>query len=66
MNLNPTKLVALLNEEDILGTDFLYWPCLVGKDIVFRFIIKYSSLRDFGPLGNNNRSIYFYMRISER
>ncbi len=22
---------------------------LVGKDIVFRFIIKYSSLRDFGP-----------------
>jgi hypothetical protein len=20
-----------------------------GKDIVFRFIIKYSSLRDFGP-----------------
>jgi hypothetical protein len=28
-----------------------------GKDIVFRFIIEYSSLRDFGPLGNNNRSI---------
>ncbi len=23
--------------------------CLVGKDIVFRFIIEYSSLRDFGP-----------------
>jgi hypothetical protein len=21
-----------------------------GKDIVFRFIIEYSSLRDFGPL----------------
>jgi hypothetical protein len=35
-----------------------------GKDIiVFRFIIEYSSLRDFGlPLGNNNRS----MRIFER
>jgi hypothetical protein len=34
------------------------------KDIVFRFIIEYSSLRDFyRPLGNNNRSIYFYMRI---
>ncbi len=31
-----------------------------GKDIVFRFIIEYSSLRDFyRPLGNNNRSIYF-------
>jgi hypothetical protein len=29
-------------------------PCfigfaLLGKDIVFRFIIAYSSLRDFGP-----------------
>jgi len=22
---------------------------LVGKDIVFRFIIEYTSLRDFGP-----------------
>ncbi len=22
---------------------------LAGKDIVFRFIIEYSSLRDFGP-----------------
>jgi hypothetical protein len=33
---------------------------LVGKDIiVFRFIIEYSSLRDFyRPLGNNNRSIF--------
>jgi hypothetical protein len=29
-----------------------------GKDIVFRFIIEYSSLRDFWPLGNNNRSIF--------
>ncbi len=27
-----------------------------GKDIVFRFIIEYSSLRDFGPL--SNRSIF--------
>jgi hypothetical protein len=36
-----------------------YWP---GKDIiVFRFIIEYRSLMDFGPLGNNNnnRSICF-------
>ncbi len=24
---------------------------------MFRFIIEYSSLRDFGPFGNNNRSI---------
>jgi hypothetical protein len=22
---------------------------LVGKDIVFKFIIEYSSLKDFGP-----------------
>jgi hypothetical protein len=29
---------------------------LVGKDIVLRFIIEYTSLKDFGPLGNN-RSI---------
>ncbi len=38
----------------------IYWP--VGKDIVFRFIIEYSSLRDFyWPLGNNNnnRSILY-------
>jgi hypothetical protein len=46
---------------------FAHWPCFVlkhfcpnllfvayqGKDIVFRFIIEYSSLRDFGPLGDN-------------
>jgi len=36
----------------------IYVPCLalVGKDIVLRFIIEYTSLKDFGPLGNN-RSI---------
>jgi hypothetical protein len=29
----------------------LAWPGLAyqGKDIVFRFIIEYRSLRDFGP-----------------
>ncbi len=26
-----------------------YWLVYQGKDIVFRFIIGYSSLRDFGP-----------------
>jgi hypothetical protein len=31
----------------------------IGKDIVFRFIIEYGSLRYLGPLGNNNnRSIF--------
>ncbi len=33
----------------IIITHLIYWPCPVGNDIVFRFIIKYSSLRDFGP-----------------
>jgi hypothetical protein len=28
---------------------FLALPTTKGKDIVFRFIIEYSSLRDFGP-----------------
>jgi hypothetical protein len=45
----------------------LYCFCLLayqGKDIVFRFIIvrfiiEYSSLRGFWPLGNNkNRTIF--------
>jgi hypothetical protein len=38
-----------------------------GKNIVFRCILEYNSLRDFWPLGNNNnnRSI-FIMRIFER
>jgi hypothetical protein len=36
---------------------------LVGKDIAFRFIIKYSNSREFGPyiIG-----VYFDMRIFER
>jgi hypothetical protein len=48
---------------------FLALAC-EGEDIVFRFIIEYivASIRDFfgRPLGNNNRSILFYMRIVER
>jgi hypothetical protein len=39
-----------------------FWVCLLPRQgyIVFRFIIEYSSLRDFyRPLGNNNnRSIF--------
>jgi hypothetical protein len=59
-------------------------PCfigfaLLGKDIVFRFIIAYSSLRDFGPwvigkilllsyLGtfDNNYIIFRNVKISQR
>jgi hypothetical protein len=36
---------------------------LPTKDIVFRFIIEYSSFRDFAPLGNknnNNSSIFIW------
>jgi hypothetical protein len=33
---------------DLYGT-FVVGLALVGKEIVFRFIIEYSSFRDFGP-----------------
>jgi hypothetical protein len=35
---------------------------LVGKDIVFRFTIEYSGLRDFGPpkVINNRSSIFIW------
>jgi hypothetical protein len=33
---------------EFLGFKFV-GLALVGKDIVLRFIIEYSSLRDFGP-----------------
>jgi len=35
-----------------------------AKDIVFRLIVVYSSLKDFRPYVH--RSIYFYMRIFEK
>jgi hypothetical protein len=34
-----------------------------GKDLVFRFIIEYSSLMDFGPYPIR---LFFYVRIFER
>jgi hypothetical protein len=62
------------NREGILHNKKVVccWPCLPTSKArilcVFRFIIEYSSLKDFyRPLGNNNnRSIYFYRRIFER
>jgi hypothetical protein len=33
----------------LISISFFIGLALVGKDIVFRFIIEYSSLRDFGP-----------------
>jgi hypothetical protein len=41
-------LANVINDinKEFVGLAFQYQ----GKDIVFRFIIEYSSLRDFGPL----------------
>ncbi len=36
-------------ESTIQHKGFFFGLAYKGKDIVFRFIIKYSSLRDFGP-----------------
>jgi hypothetical protein len=44
-NANCVMSLAHVNTHGFLA--FAYQ----GKDIVFRFIIEYSSLRDFGPLG---------------
>ncbi len=38
-----TLLVANPKSLDFIGF------ALVGKDIVFRFIIKYGNVREFGP-----------------
>jgi hypothetical protein len=34
----------------ILARCVVSWPCSPGKDIVLRFTIEHSSLRDFGHL----------------
>jgi hypothetical protein len=45
----------------IIEEYFIFGLAYQGKDIVFRFIIEYSSLRDFyRPLGNNNKSIFIW------
>jgi hypothetical protein len=42
------------------GQTTVFGFCIQGKDIiVLRFIIEYSSLRDFAPLGNNS-SIFIW------
>ncbi len=59
--LNPTIHVHHKDRTSILVSPFLFFNSFVGlayqdKDIVFRFIIEYSS--QIGPLHNNNRSIF--------
>jgi hypothetical protein len=43
-----------------MSSDFIGLAFYQGNDVVFRFIIEYSSFRDFYRrlLGNNNRSIF--------
>ncbi len=43
-------LMSLFVIADLLLTlSFVVGLALIGKDIVLRFIIEYSSFRDFGP-----------------
>jgi hypothetical protein len=42
-------ILGRLNQEELVLIGLAYY--YQGKDIVFRFIIEYSSLMDFGPLG---------------
>ncbi len=46
-----TKITFYLRKTNCLAHFSAYFVGLAyrGKDIVFRFIIEYSSLRDFGP-----------------
>jgi hypothetical protein len=41
-------VIGLLAWTSTVSMKFVGLACK-GKDIVFRFFIKYSSLRDFGP-----------------
>jgi len=46
-----TKITFYLHKTNCLTHFSAYFVghALIGKDIVFRFMIEYSSLRDFGP-----------------
>jgi hypothetical protein len=45
----PKEILCLLKLWPTLEPFLFIGLALVGKDIVFRFIIEYNSLRDFGP-----------------
>jgi hypothetical protein len=51
----PSFGIHSINSHKIVHTIFV-GLAYQGKDIVFRFILEYSSLRDFGSLGS--RSIF--------
>jgi hypothetical protein len=45
-----SRFWGVFNDETDLRVRYFSDRLLVGcKDIVFRFVIEYSSLRDFGP-----------------
>jgi hypothetical protein len=47
---DPFHLMSLFVTADLLLTlSFVVGLAYQGKDIVLRFIIEYSSFRDFGP-----------------
>jgi len=54
---NQPYSVVVLPSHTRVTVLLLALPTTARIFIVFRFIIEYSSLRDFGLLGNNNRSI---------
>jgi hypothetical protein len=44
--------VLVVLADGLVHTLARFWPCLAyqeGKNIVFRILVEYSSLRDFGP-----------------
>jgi len=43
------NLIGRRGLDDLLSNGLFVGLAYQGKDIVFRFIIEYSSLMDFGP-----------------
>ncbi len=43
------NLIERIGLDDLLSNGLFVGLAYQGKDIVFRFIIEYSSLMDFGP-----------------
>jgi hypothetical protein len=43
------NLIGRIGLDDLLSNGLFVGLGYQGKDIVFRFIIEYSSLMDFGP-----------------
>jgi hypothetical protein len=57
MNEKTKKFIDLMNRNYRTAPTFCNSVTKARIGIVFKFIIEYSSLRDFGPLGDN-KSIF--------